>query len=129
MVRKLSSQTHHKFANLILRYNPIQRYGPQDCVASVNGIISKIDKLTDSQNTKAIQELKAIFGLEKLKDIRDFAMTIAFPSKFSFQSDKILLIIFQSRRAIQLPYIHLARVKLVPGLQSRRFLQLLQQRH
>ncbi|CAG8952089.1 hypothetical protein HYFRA_00000827 [Hymenoscyphus fraxineus] len=60
-------------------YAPIQRYGPQDCVTSINGIIAKIDKLTDSNNTQAVQELKAIFGLEKLKDIRDFAMTIAFP--------------------------------------------------
>lgn len=71
-----------ELANQIPRYNPIQKYGPQDCVASVNGIIAKIDKLTDSHNTKAIEELKEIFGLEKLKDIRDFAMTIAFPSKF-----------------------------------------------
>lgn len=75
-------RTFSNMANRNLRYNPIQRYGPQDCVASVNGIIAKIDKLTDSHNTKAIQELKAIFGLEKLKDIRDFAMTIAFPSEY-----------------------------------------------
>ncbi|KAH6670784.1 extracelular serine carboxypeptidase-like protein [Halenospora varia] len=60
-------------------YNPIQKYGPQDCVASVNAIIAKIDHLTDTKNTQAINELKAIFGLESLKDIRDFAMTIAFP--------------------------------------------------
>lgn len=67
----------------LIRYDPIQKYGPQDCVASINAIIAKIDKLTDSHNTQAINELKAIFGLENLKDIRDFAMTIAFPSESS----------------------------------------------
>jgi hypothetical protein len=41
-----------------------------------------MDELVASKNTKAIQELKEIFGLEALKDIRDFAMTIAFPSMF-----------------------------------------------
>ncbi|KAG9231604.1 extracelular serine carboxypeptidase-like protein [Amylocarpus encephaloides] len=60
-------------------YNPIQRYGPQDCIASVNSIIANIDSLTDSHNMKAIRELKEIFSLGKLKDIRDFAQTIAWP--------------------------------------------------
>ncbi|RFU24383.1 hypothetical protein B7463_g11953, partial [Scytalidium lignicola] len=60
-------------------YDPIQKFGPQDCIASINAIVEKIDYLVATHNTKAIQELKAIFGLEDLKDIRDFAMTIAFP--------------------------------------------------
>lgn len=63
------------------RYDPIQKFAPQDCVSSINGIIEKIDYLVDTRNTKAIQELKSIFGLESLEDIRDFAQTIAFPSK------------------------------------------------
>lgn len=73
------------------RYNPIQKYGPQDCVASVNAIIAKIDHLTDTKNTQAINELKAIFGLESLKDIRDFAMTIAFPSKLPKSIHSLML--------------------------------------
>ena len=68
---------------LPFRYDPIQKFGPQDCISSINGIIEKIDRLVDSHNTEAIQELKGLFGLEKLHDIRDFAMTIAFPSKSS----------------------------------------------
>jgi hypothetical protein len=64
------------------RYNPIQKYAPQDCVASINGIIDKMDHLVSTNNTHAIQQLKSIFGLGDLKDIRDFAMTIAFPSMF-----------------------------------------------
>lgn len=40
-----------------------------------------MDQLVASHNQEAITELKAVFGLESLKDIRDFAMTIAFPSK------------------------------------------------
>jgi hypothetical protein len=38
-----------------------------------------MDILVETKNQAAIHELKAIFGLEDLKDIRDFAMTIAFP--------------------------------------------------
>ncbi|TVY92702.1 putative extracellular serine carboxypeptidase [Lachnellula willkommii] len=60
-------------------YDPIQKFGPQDCISSINGIIAKIDSLVASNNTAAIQELKGLFGLEDLEDIRDFAMTIAFP--------------------------------------------------
>lgn len=66
----------------LLRYDPIQKYGPQDCISSINAIIENIDHIVDSRNKRAIDELKAIFGLEKLRDIRDFAMTIAFPSRF-----------------------------------------------
>ncbi|KAI1346399.1 peptidase S28 [Xylaria sp. FL0043] len=60
-------------------YDPIQLLGPQDCVASVNDIVDKIDVLVHSKNQAAIQQLKDIFGLGALKDIRDFAQTIAFP--------------------------------------------------
>jgi len=69
-------------AYIDFRYNPIQKWAPQDCVASINGIIDKMDHLVSTKNTKAINQLKAIFGLGGLKDIRDFAMTIAFPSKY-----------------------------------------------
>lgn len=65
-----------------LRYNPIQKYGPQDCVASINALIAKIDQLVASRNQAAIHDLKAVFGLESLADIRDFAMTIAFPRMY-----------------------------------------------
>ncbi|TVY16508.1 putative extracellular serine carboxypeptidase [Lachnellula arida] len=60
-------------------YDPIQKFGPQDCISRINGIVAKIDSLVASNNTAAIQELKGLFGLENLQDIRDFAMTIAFP--------------------------------------------------
>ncbi len=38
-----------------------------------------MDSLVDSNNDAALAELQEIFGLESLKDIRDFAQTIAFP--------------------------------------------------
>ncbi len=60
-------------------YKPIQKYAPSDCVASVNDIVNKLDDLVAAGNTAAIQELKAIFGLESVTDIRDFAVTIALP--------------------------------------------------
>ena len=60
-------------------YAPIQKFAPQDCVTSINNIIDKFDALIAANNTEAINEFKAIFGLEALTDNRDFAMTIAFP--------------------------------------------------
>ncbi|KAI4120722.1 MAG: hypothetical protein LQ338_006812 [Usnochroma carphineum] len=60
-------------------YAPIQKFAPQDCVTSINSIIDKFDALVATNNTKAIQEFKTIFGLGALTDNRDFAMTIAFP--------------------------------------------------
>ncbi|KAI8946631.1 peptidase S28 [Xylaria longipes] len=60
-------------------YDPIQKLAPQDCVASINDIVDKIDVVVESKNQAAIKELKQIFGLSALTDIRDFAQTIAFP--------------------------------------------------
>lgn len=71
----------------ICRYDPIQKFGPQDCIASINGIIEKIDDLVGSKNEKAIQQLKSIFGLEVLADIRDFAMSIAYPREYLYPQD------------------------------------------
>lgn len=65
----------------MIRYNPIQKLAPQDCVASINGIVDKFDALVAANNTHAIRKFKSFFGLEDLTDNRDFAMTIAFPSK------------------------------------------------
>ncbi|KAK3060519.1 hypothetical protein LTS18_008367, partial [Coniosporium uncinatum] len=60
-------------------YDPIQKYAPGDCTSSINAIIDKIDYIISKNETEAIQTLKELFGLGALSDIRDFAMTIAFP--------------------------------------------------
>ncbi|KAF8210001.1 extracelular serine carboxypeptidase [Mycena galopus ATCC 62051] len=60
-------------------YYTIQENAPQDCVHSIEDIVDKMDFLINSKNTPALTELKTIFGLEALQDIRDFALTIAFP--------------------------------------------------
>ncbi|KIV95276.1 hypothetical protein PV10_02949 [Exophiala mesophila] len=60
-------------------YDPIQTYGPQDCITRINNIVDKADKLIETNNTAAIQQFKEIFGLGSLSDLGDFAMTIAFP--------------------------------------------------
>ncbi|KAF2674006.1 extracelular serine carboxypeptidase [Microthyrium microscopicum] len=60
-------------------YNPIQKFGPQDCIWRINKIIDKMDQLVEENNEPAIQKLKELFGLGALEDIRDFAYTIAFP--------------------------------------------------
>lgn len=61
------------------RYTPIQKFAPQDCVASVNAIVDKMDQVFDSGDREAVRKMKAVFGLEDLGD-GDFAQTIAFPS-------------------------------------------------
>ena len=60
-------------------YQPIQKYGPQDCVGSLNAIIDNIDYIFSTGNATLIHQMKSYFGLGDLKDNRDFAMTIAFP--------------------------------------------------
>jgi hypothetical protein len=60
-------------------YNPIQKNGPPDCITRINNIIDNFDALVLANNTEAIQQFKEIFGLGPLSDLRDFAMTIAFP--------------------------------------------------
>ncbi|CEJ91941.1 hypothetical protein VHEMI07623 [[Torrubiella] hemipterigena] len=60
-------------------YDQYQRYGPQDCIGYLNGIVSTIDKVFDYGSAADIREMKSLFGLEALTDHRDFAMTIAFP--------------------------------------------------
>ncbi|KIW00140.1 uncharacterized protein PV09_08318 [Verruconis gallopava] len=74
-----SSGTIHAQVEYPEWYTPIQKYGPQDCISRINAIVDKIDALIESQQTEAIQKVKDIFGLGALEDIRDFAMTIAFP--------------------------------------------------
>ncbi|KAK5113436.1 hypothetical protein LTR85_010864 [Meristemomyces frigidus] len=60
-------------------YDPIQKFGPQDCVASINAIVQKIDHVFATGNATAIHQMKAVFGLQALTNNGDFAMTIAFP--------------------------------------------------
>ncbi|KAI1417477.1 peptidase S28 [Hypoxylon sp. FL1857] len=60
-------------------YNPIQKYAPQDCVSRINKIVDNFDLLVEKKHTKAIEEFKALFGLESLTDNRDFAAAIADP--------------------------------------------------
>ncbi|ETN44465.1 uncharacterized protein HMPREF1541_10135 [Cyphellophora europaea CBS 101466] len=60
-------------------YDPIQKFGPQDCIARINNIVDKVDMLVEANNTAAVGQLKQLFGLQDLEDIRDFVYTIALP--------------------------------------------------
>jgi hypothetical protein len=51
----------------------------QDCVARINNIIDKLDTLIARNQTAAIKQFKALFGLEVLTDHRDFASAIVDP--------------------------------------------------
>ncbi|KAL7626655.1 hypothetical protein AAE478_003429 [Parahypoxylon ruwenzoriense] len=60
-------------------YRPIQKYAPQDCVARINKIVDNFDMLISTKKTAAVNQFKALFGLEVLTDHRDFAAAIADP--------------------------------------------------
>lgn len=74
-----SSATTQALLNYPQWYRPIIEYGPADCISRIVNIIDKIDALISSNSLQGIQQLKEIFGLGALQDLRDFAMTIAFP--------------------------------------------------
>ena len=74
-----SSAVIHPVLEYSQWYNPIQKYAPQDCVASINAIVDNFDQLLDAGDRDAVNTFKSLFGLEALVDDRDFAMTIAFP--------------------------------------------------
>ena len=61
-------------------YHPIIKLGPADCVSRIIDIVDKIDKIIDSQDQAAIDELKNVFGLGALNNTGDFAQTISYPS-------------------------------------------------
>ncbi|EME82213.1 uncharacterized protein MYCFIDRAFT_60304 [Pseudocercospora fijiensis CIRAD86] len=60
-------------------YDAYQKFAPQDCIGSLNAIVDKIDHVFEHGNASQINHMKSLFGLEALKDNRDFARTIAFP--------------------------------------------------
>ena len=64
-------------------YAPIQKYAPQDCIASINAIVQKIDTVFATGDRALIRKMKAVFGMELLAD-QDFAQAVAFPSECLF---------------------------------------------
>jgi hypothetical protein len=60
-------------------YDPIVKFGPSDCVSRIIGIVEKADALIKSGNKEGIQAFKDLFGLGDLKNLGNFAETIAFP--------------------------------------------------
>ncbi|KAF1964760.1 hypothetical protein BU23DRAFT_491637 [Bimuria novae-zelandiae CBS 107.79] len=60
-------------------YDPILKYGPSDCISRLVGIIDKIDAVITSGDETAIHEVKEVFGLGAVSDIRDFAQAISYP--------------------------------------------------
>lgn len=115
-------------------YNPIQVNGPQDCITRINNIIDNMDHLIQTNNTRAVQQLKNIFGLGPLTSLGDFAMTVStgFPWNFiESTSDKPDLPPdrLSPGWSHELSRQHLAGAQLVAGLRCSRFLRLLQQRH
>lgn len=59
-------------------FDPYQKFGPQDCIGSLNAIVDKIDEVFESGNVAHIAHMKSIFGLQDLTNL-DFAQAIAYP--------------------------------------------------
>lgn len=64
-------------------YMPIQKYAPQDCMASINAIVEKIDYVFSTGNAALINKMQSVFGMEGMF-AGDFAQAIAFPSGSSY---------------------------------------------
>jgi hypothetical protein len=60
-------------------YDPIIKFGPQDCVTRISRIVDNFDALVNSGNRPAVEKFKELFGLEVVTDDRDFAQAIANP--------------------------------------------------
>ena len=56
---------------------PIREYMPQNCSADVQAVIEHIDSTLNSNNSIAIRDIKAVFGLDGLSHHDDFAATRA----------------------------------------------------
>ena len=115
----------------MLRYDPIQKFGPQDCVGRINGIVDNIDMIFASGDEAAIHKMKALFGFEALKDNRDFAYTIAFPlggpMNYPTNTWQELNWYFSTTNSHCPTQVNLAKVTY--RSRCRRLLGLLQQRH
>ncbi|KAI0072974.1 peptidase S28 [Panus rudis PR-1116 ss-1] len=54
-------------------YEPIRQFMPKNCSADVQAVIAHVDKVFTSKNQSAINETKALFGLEALEHLDDAA--------------------------------------------------------
>ena len=59
-------------------YDPIQKYGPEECISALQSSIKTIDTILDLPEP-APTILKGLFGLEGLKSHADFADVLSSP--------------------------------------------------
>ncbi|RCH98512.1 hypothetical protein CU098_000139, partial [Rhizopus stolonifer] len=58
--------------NFYQYFDPIIRYGPTQCISAIEHVITYIDKILFGSSSKAVKELKELFGVPELYD-DDFA--------------------------------------------------------
>lgn len=68
----------HAQINFPQYYDPIQQYGPVDCISALQSAIKTIDKLLDLPQPVPTL-VKGLFGLQGLSDDADFADVISGP--------------------------------------------------
>jgi hypothetical protein len=77
LVKLTATAVTHAQIDFPQYYDPIQKYGPEECITSLQTAVGVIDALLDvSDPVPAI--LKGLFGLNELED-DDFADVIASP--------------------------------------------------
>lgn len=73
-----TSAVTHAQVNFPEYHDPIQQYGPEDCISALQSAVKTIDTLLDLPHPVP-SVLKGMFGLEHLKDDADFAEVISSP--------------------------------------------------
>lgn len=73
----------HAQINFPQYFDPIQEYGPVDCISALQSAVKTIDTLLDLPGPVPTF-VKGMFGLEALKDDADFADVISSPLGASF---------------------------------------------
>jgi hypothetical protein len=59
-------------------FDPIQKYGPPECISAIQSAVQSIDTLL-SLPAPIPQAVKSLFGLGELKDDADFAEVLTIP--------------------------------------------------
>ncbi|ORX39182.1 serine carboxypeptidase S28-domain-containing protein [Kockovaella imperatae] len=62
-------------------FQPIQKYGPVDCISALSDAITAVDSILDIGGPAA-HALKSLFGLAELSDDQDFASLLSTPLGF-----------------------------------------------
>ncbi|KAK8843963.1 hypothetical protein IAR55_006755 [Kwoniella newhampshirensis] len=76
-----SSAVTHAQVDFPQYFDPVQRYGPEECISALRSTIKAIDVILDMPAPLPTL-LKSLFGLEQLEDNTDFADVLVTPTGY-----------------------------------------------